>query len=192
VSVEGALNHVLRGWAREAGLRRWRARAHRGDAVRCPLCGRGFDGWAPGRRCWWCDGGPRERAVWAVLDERPELLAYDSELLHFEPGWGLQARVASRSGFEYVTAGADPEVVNIVLHPAAIDLPDGSYDGIIAPHDADAGPDGPRALAELRRVLRPGGWLLLVAGDEAEAALRAAGLAPERAGEGVWLSRRIG
>jgi SAM-dependent methyltransferase len=192
VSVEGALGRVLRGWAREAGLRRWRAHAHRGDAVRCPLCGRGFDRWAPGERCWWCDSGPRERAVGAVLEARPELLAYDSDVLHFSPGWGLQAWVASHSGFEYMTAGPDPEIDNVELDPAAIDLPDGSYDGIIAPHDVDAGSRGPRALAELRRVLRPGGWLLLVAGDEAGAALRAAGLAPERAGEGVWLGRRIG
>jgi SAM-dependent methyltransferase len=192
VSVEGALKRVLRGWAREAGLRRWRARAHRGDAVRCPLCGRGFDGWAPGERCWWCDGGPRERAVQGVLDARPDLLAYDSDVLHFSPGWGLQAWVASHSGFEYVTAGPDPEIDNVELDPAAIDLPDGSYDVVIAPHDVHAGPDGARALAELRRVLRPGGRLVLVAADDPGDGLRAAGFAPERAGRDVWLGERIG
>lgn len=191
MTVERTLERIPWGWGRDVALRRWRSREHRGTAVTCPLCERGFEGWDPEGRCWWCRGGPRERAVWAVLDERPGLLAPDTAVLHFEPGWGLQARVASRSGFEYVTAGADWRVNNVVLDPADLDLEDGTYDGVVAPHDVHRRPDGDRALAELRRILRPGGWLLLVGdpGDDPSDAAGLAGFNMERAGERTWLGR---
>jgi SAM-dependent methyltransferase len=191
VSVESTLERLPWAWGRDVALRRWRSRAHRGDAVTCPLCERSFDDWDPGGRCWWCEGGPRERTVWSVLADRPRLLSPDMSILHFDPGWGLQARVASRSGFEYVTAGEDPAVNNLELDVAAIDLADGTYDGVIAPFAVHRRPDGERALAELRRVLEPDGWMLLVAepGDDPSGALRAAGFVPERAGETAWLGR---
>jgi SAM-dependent methyltransferase len=191
VTVEQALERIPWTWGRWVALRRWRARAHRGTAVHCPLCGRSFDGWDAAGRCWWCEGGPDERAVAAVLDARPGLLAPDTAVLHFEPGWGLQAWVASHSGFEYVTAGADWREVNLVLDPAHLEVEDASYDGVIAPREVHRRPGGAHALAELRRILRPGGWVLLVArpGDNAAPALAAAGLRPERAGERAWLAR---
>jgi SAM-dependent methyltransferase len=188
-TVERALARITWGWGREAALRRWRAHEHRGTAVTCPLCRRSFDAWDPDGRCWWCETGPRERTVAAVLEERPGLLAPETDVLHFDPGWGLQAWVASHSGFEYVTAGADWRVTNLVLDPADLDVEDGSYDGVIAPYDLHRRPEGARALAELRRILRPGGWLLLVGDEAAGPALAGAGLRGERVGDEAWLAR---
>jgi hypothetical protein len=194
VSVEGALARVPWEWGRDVALRRWRAHCHRGEAVACPLCGWRFDAWGPGEACWWCEAGPPQRAVWEALSARPELLAPGSSVLHFEPGWSLQGRVAARSGFDYVTAGPDPEVANLAIDVAGLALADASYDGVIAPHAVHRRPDRDRALAELRRVLRPGGWLLLTAqaADDPTGRLRAASFAPERIGETAWLALSAG
>lgn len=52
-----------------------------------------------------------------------------------------------------------PNVECRVLDAEAIDLPDDSVDGVISRYGLMLVPDQPRAFAEIRRVLRPGGQL---------------------------------
>jgi ubiquinone/menaquinone biosynthesis C-methylase UbiE len=47
----------------------------------------------------------------------------------------------------------------------ALDLPDAGFDLVVCRHLSQAVPDFPRVLAEIDRVLRPGGWLHLLSED---------------------------
>ena len=49
----------------------------------------------------------------------------------------------------------------------ALDLDDASFDLVVCRHLSQAVPDFPRVLAEIDRVLRPGGWLHLLSEDYA-------------------------
>lgn len=141
---------------------------HRGDSVRCPLCELEFnafkDDWNRANAlCWRCGSHERHRAQWLLLTRRPELLDGARSLLHFSPEWCLRRKLASRSDLRYVTTDLDPaQDVDLRLDITALELPDGSFDAVICSHvlehvDADAD-----AMAELRRITAPGGFVLVM------------------------------
>lgn len=143
----------------------WR---HRGRAVHCPVCGWRFDAFAPawnreGATCWRCGAHERHRALWLFLTRaRPELLDGARRLLHFAPEDWFARRLGRRPGLAYVTADLDPEKGQLQLDLTGLDLPDASFDAILCSHVLEHIPDDRRAMAELHRVLDPGGWCVVM------------------------------
>ena len=136
----------------------------RGDAVECPVCGRRFRRFRPAWNradaiCWRCGAHERHRAMALLFRERPELLRDARRLLHFAPEWHF--RFLLPAGTERVTADLDGAKADLVLDVRALDLPDGAFDAIICSHVLEHVDRDRDALAELRRVLAPDGWLLL-------------------------------
>ncbi|HWE11179.1 MAG TPA: class I SAM-dependent methyltransferase [Solirubrobacteraceae bacterium] len=152
--------------ARGIALRAEVAR-HRGDAVFCPICGRGFDAFknAPDVAlglCWRCGSHERHRAQWLLWQSRPELLAGIGSLLHFAPEWTLRRRLSRIGHLRYVTADLDQADVDLHLDLTALDLPDGSFEGVICSHVLEHVPDDAAAMRELCRITAPGGWCLVM------------------------------
>ena len=141
---------------------------HRGDAVRCPLCGHGFDRFMDDRNragalCWRCGSHERHRAQWLLLERRPQLLRDARSLLHFAPEWCLRRRLRALPGLRYVGADRDPGAgVDLRLDVTALDLPDGAFDAVICSHVLEHVDDDAAAMAELRRVTAPGGFCLVM------------------------------
>jgi SAM-dependent methyltransferase len=140
---------------------------HRGDEVQCPVCGRRFaqfkDDWnRPNAICWRCGAHERHRALALYLDRHPELLTSISSLLHFAPEWGIARRLRSVPGIRYVTADLDPNGVDVQIDITRIALPDECFDAIICSHVLEHVDEDRAAMAELHRVLAPGGWLIVM------------------------------
>lgn len=142
-------------------------RAHRGDAVFCPLCEGRFDRFKddwnrPDALCWRCGSHERHRAQWLLFERRPELLGDSRSLLHFAPEWALRRRFERIKELRYVTADLDQPGVDLSLDVRALELPDASFDAVLCSHvlehvDADAA-----AMSELARITSPGGWCLVM------------------------------
>ncbi len=150
-----------------AALRRRGAMVrHRGDAVACPVCGHAFarfkDDWnRPNAICWRCGAHERQRSLWLYLERHPELLG-GGELLHFAPEWCLERRLRQVPGLRYRTADLDSRLGELQLDITAIALPDDSVDAILCSHVLEHIEDDRAAIAELARILKPGGWLLVM------------------------------
>jgi predicted SAM-dependent methyltransferase len=147
---------------------RYRVLANRGDAVQCPVCEHRFarfrDDWnRPNAICWRCGSHERHRALWLYLDQlRPELLTNARELLHFAPEWCLEQRLRRRAGLRYTTADLDPTVGELQLDITDMKLPDASFDAILCSHVLEHVPEDAAAMRELHRVLKPGGWVIVM------------------------------
>jgi SAM-dependent methyltransferase len=138
------------------------ALALRGDRVSCPCCGahlRRFVAY-PSLYCPRCGSYERHRLLAVQLRARPELLAPPLRLLQISPDRPLE-RLVTRPGVERVTIDLDNPHVDHAMDVHSLTFPDTSFDAVLALAVLDAVADQPRALAELHRVLRPGGPAIL-------------------------------
>ena len=150
-----------------AARRRWRLMRLRGDAVECPCCGGRFSAFMPGREaqnpiCPRCGAQARHRALWLYLKERTNLLREELSVLHFAPERALAQALGSRPNLRYVSADLDAPGAMEHFDITDIPHPDGSFDVILCIHVLEHVEDDRRALRELRRVLAPGGWAIVL------------------------------
>lgn len=158
---EGVAVRIARGLRRRGALLR-----ERGDAVECPVCGGRFRRFKPhwnraGAICWRCGAHERHRAVALLWRRRPELLGEARSLLHFAPEWCFRFTPLP-PGLRYVTADLDPAKGDLVLDVRTLALPDAAFGAIVCSHVLEHVDRDGAALSELRRVLAPDGWVLLM------------------------------
>jgi SAM-dependent methyltransferase len=137
--------------------------------VTCNLCrwhGEAFGGGAHSEAavCPQCGSIARDRFLFFCLQARAEPpTGRRLRLLETSPRLGVGYRQAMAQWFEYTCSDFDERAHagTVRLDLQAIDLPDSSLDVILSPHVLEHVPDTDRALAELARVLAPGGRLEL-------------------------------
>ena len=166
-AIEWVLRHhrLARGLEAMANLNgRISARLLRGDDRECPCCGGRFKRMSRRRLagfggiCPRCRSHPRHRAITLLL-ARGELSG--RRLLHFAPEALFDPVFARLPRAERVTADLYAPA-DLRLDITDMDLPDGSFDLILCSHVLEHVPDDRAAMAELRRVLAPGGLALLL------------------------------
>ena len=129
---------------------RWRGDAFDGPAhvelALCPQCG----------------SNGRDRFLHWCLAERVAL-GPELRIIECSPRMGAAYRAAMSTWFFYRTSDFDlrAHAGNLRLDLQAIDLPDACVDVLVCAHVLEHVPDTGKALAELRRVVAPGGHLLL-------------------------------
>jgi SAM-dependent methyltransferase len=155
-------NHLLGSAKNRIGG--WRAR---GNTVECPCCGSRFETFkfdrAPNRVCWTCGSYERERAIWLLWDREPSMLRPGMSLLHIAPEPTLVRRLSSIPNVTYIGGDIDGRFARRRLDVTDLsEFADGHFDAVICNHVLEHVPDDRKAMHELRRVLRPGGWALLL------------------------------
>lgn len=98
--------------------------------------------------------------LWLYLTEaHPELLEERPlRFLHFAPEESFTRLLRSRPNVEYVSADLDSPLAEQKADIQALPFPDESFDALLCSHVLEHVEDDRRAMGELHRVLRPGGW----------------------------------
>lgn len=135
----------------------------------CPCCGSSYklflsEGTASRKnaRCPGCGSLERHRLLWLVLTDNwfKRNKSYCSgKLLHVAPESCLEPRFKER--FEYLSADIDESVAMVRMDLTDIDIEDNYFDAVVCNHVLEHIPDDIRALSELYRVLKVGGWASL-------------------------------
>ena len=169
--IKFSLNHIPRpvlqriaGWAVPvAGL------FYKGRGAECPVCGAkyrkfmpyGYVQPRPNALCPKCLSLERHRLLWLYLTRETDLLTAFPRTLHIAPEVcimrHLKPHFKSHPG-QYVTADLESPLADLHFDVQQIPLADGSVDVVICNHIMEHVADDRRAMRELHRVLKPGGW----------------------------------
>ncbi|HET9571136.1 MAG TPA: methyltransferase domain-containing protein [Bacteroidales bacterium] len=164
------------------GIRRYRMnrqlKEYKGDKVQCPICASTFSAFAPfgdyqrpNALCPRCHSLERHRLIWKYLNDQTNLFTQDqkSRLLHFAPEEAFYHVLSNHPKIDYVPCDLSPEKYQDKRGPKVVkvditDIPfeDRSFDVIICNHVLEHIPDDARAMSELLRVLKKGGWAILM------------------------------
>jgi len=113
-----------------------------------------------------CCAGTRTRLVWLYLSRVSGLLDRPARILHVAPEPGLHRRLKRAANLDYRSGDLDPSRYPFAPEMRRLDLtalpqPDGYFDAVLANHVLEHVEQDRQAMAEVRRVLRPGGLALL-------------------------------
>lgn len=144
---------------------------HRGDARWCPCCGESFAEFVdfrhsgtvyPCERCPRCGSLQRQRLLWLFLERETDLLRRPIRVLHVAPDFASYRRLHAMPEIDYRTADLQRSpMVPIRVDITATPFADASFDLVMCSHVLEHVPDDRGALAEMRRVLKPDGVMLL-------------------------------
>ncbi len=100
----------------------------------------------------------RHRLLWLFLKRKTNFFTEDLRLLHFAPEQAFHKRFKSLNNIDYTTTDLDSPLADIEADICALPFNDKSFDVILCNHVLEHIPDDTKAMQELYRVLRPGGW----------------------------------
>lgn len=136
------------------------------DLNSCPVCGSDSlfrDSGDPGRSrvfCEVCGSLERHRAIYLYLEQGTDLFQREYSLLHFSPNTGLESALRKKKNLSYTSADLFGPA-DLKLDLTKLDLPDNSWDVILCSHVLEHIIEDRKAMSEIYRVLKPGGWALL-------------------------------
>ncbi|NLB03638.1 MAG: methyltransferase domain-containing protein [Bacteroidales bacterium] len=141
-----------------------------GNKVECPVCESRFRKFLPygygdsadNRLCPKCLSLERHRLLWLYLKQKTPFFEATLKVLHFAPEQAFLKRFKALKNLDYTTADLDSPIADLRLDLCDIALPANSYDVLLCNHVLEHVPDLDKALSEIKRVLKPGGWAILL------------------------------
>ena len=146
---------------------------YRGNRFVCPLCGRHYRkmlpyGYVTSREnalCPHCLSLERHRLLWLYLERETTLFESLPQLLHIAPEVCLMRHLKPHyksSPERYQTADLESPLADLHFDIQQIPLADESFDVVICNHLMEHVEDDLRAMRELHRILKKGGWGVLL------------------------------
>lgn len=165
--LKRALLRLLPAAGRQSLLGALRAHRYRGDLVECPCCGSTFSRFLAHRgrqraKCPRCGALERHRVLWLYLERETDLFDRPGALLHIAPEYAFLRRFSRVDTLRYVTGDLDPRLASRKVDVMDLPFEAASFDFLICNHVLEHVADDRLALAEIHRVLRPGGWAILM------------------------------
>ncbi len=173
--IKWALNHIPRpilqrmaGWA--VPVMGW---FYKGNAVSCPLCGAsyrhflpyGYVTSRPNALCPNCLSLERHRLLWLYLTRETDLLTTTPRTLHIAPEVCIMRHLKPHfhaHPAQYITADLESPLADMHFDVQQIPLADNSVDVVICNHIMEHVADDRKAMRELHRILKCGGWGIIL------------------------------
>ena len=176
--VRWSLNHIPRAWLQR--LAGWAVPvmgvAYMGRGRECPICGsrrRRFlpYGYVRSREdalCPRCLSLERHRMLWLWIERESDLMQRLPRLLHIAPEVSLMKhfRRLYRGTEGYITADLESPLADMHFDVQDIPLADRSVDVVICNHLFEHVADDRLAMRELYRIMRHGGWGIMVVPED--------------------------
>ena len=100
----------------------------------------------------------RHRLLWLFLKNKTDFFTKKHHLLHFAPEQAFYKRFKKLENIEYTTTDLNSPLADVKADICNLPFADNSYDVILCNHVLEHIPDDTKAMQELHRVMKPGGW----------------------------------
>jgi len=141
---------------------------YRGDTYYCPICERGYGRFLPGpdninsnSKCPGCSSLERHRLLWLYLTRELNILASKLKLLNVAPDYATQSKLKSLNNIDYTSVDLESPLAMYKADLTKLAFNNNSFDAILCYHVLEHIEDDKKAMSELYRVLKPGGWAIL-------------------------------
>jgi SAM-dependent methyltransferase len=142
---------------------------YRGKAVQCPICLAQYREFLPYGRinpranalCPNCLSLERHRLIWLYLQQRTDFFAQPRQVLHLAPEACFMERFEKIHGQGYITADIESPLAKVKTDIHQMPFADNQFDVVLCNHVLEHVDNDIQAMAEIARVLKPGGWAIL-------------------------------
>ena len=141
---------------------------NRGNDVECPCCGGTFKGFLPygkpsrpAARCQECGALERHRLIWRYIKDETDLLSAPYKVFHSAPEPQFKHHLRRAKNLDYTTADIEAGIADLQVDLTDIHLDDEAFDVLICNHVLEHIVDDRKAMSELYRILKPGGWAII-------------------------------
>lgn len=100
----------------------------------------------------------RHRLLWLYLREETDFFEAPLRVLHFAPEQAFYKRFRKQANLDYVTTDLNSPLADVKADICNLPFDDQEFDVILCNHVLEHIPEDRRALSELQRVMKPGGW----------------------------------
>ena len=140
-----------------------------GNAVECPICNSRYRKFLPYGRvnprqnalCPSCLSLERHRLIWVYLKEKTNFFSTQLKVLHIAPEPCFIQRFEKQHGADYITADIESPLAKVKMDIHQIPFEEDYFDVVLCNHVLEHVADDIKAMSEIRRVLKPGGWAIL-------------------------------
>ena len=140
-----------------------------GNAVTCPICEKSYREFLPYGRirsranalCPNCLSLERHRLIWLYLKERTNFFDTNLQVLHIAPEACFIPRFEKTHREGYITADIESPLAKVKMDIHAIPFPENTFDAVLCNHVLEHVESDIKALHEMHRVMKPGGFAIL-------------------------------
>jgi SAM-dependent methyltransferase len=165
------LSHIPRPWLIRFSLIfiKFSTVFYRGNQVECPVCQGHYRRFMPygynqvreNALCPGCLSLERHRLLWLYLRNRTAFFSAGLKVLHIAPEQCFYKRFRKMKNLNYITADLESPLADVKLNVQELPFGDHVFDVVICNHVLEHVPDDRKAMAEIYRVLKKGGYALM-------------------------------
>jgi SAM-dependent methyltransferase len=143
---------------------------YRGNKVECPVCNSHFRAFVPYGRgesarnnalCPNCQALERHRLIWVYLQQKTDFFQKPQKVLHIAPESCFIHRFEKLKNLDYITADIESPLAKVKMDIHQIPFADNTFEVAFCNHVMEHVADDIKAMSEIRRVLKPGGWAII-------------------------------
>lgn len=141
---------------------------YRGKGVECSVCGSEFRKFLPYGRsgrdnalCPNCLSLERHRLIYLYLQRKTPFFKANLKLLHVAPEYCFIDRFEKMKNLDYITADIESPLAKVKMDIHQIPFEANTFDVAFCNHVMEHVDDDIKAMSELHRVLKPGGWAII-------------------------------